>query len=620
LFNQTKEEQSVQLQVSGALTQSEKITLKPGVSFVDIPRSGKQVGDAQIQLILDGQIVDEVRVALGSQPVGWSYTHSAWLTEKNGQFSLNLPTDARNVSLRWLSGSRAGFYQIMDDLVEQPYGCVEQTASRMIPLALAARTMGKDDPRYANIVRDLYTQRLRLISMAGPEAKFTWWGSPAMADNAFLTTYAYYADWYTARTLGVSLPDEHWQLLVDMYSQDGTNYPVWQRALMLDWMRQIGLPVGSMAQGLARDLQAGEYQKSQSLNARDSWIISDDSQQSRDLAWVMTAHLLKTTSQTMPSGASEQVSAAASRLSAINAPQVRALLHYTGQAKSDIDVVMNDLGSIGGAHATIDRSLSLTWLDADNKVSSSVNVTEPVVATTPIAANASTEAAPEPVAPLAPVATPVVQKASVMTLPAPWLSTRGASGLNRFLWPSAQALPKSVAWSGTDGRLLLNYESGEPPAPSSALPATLTRQLYLLKPNSDGGFTKSEVDEGGVLSSDALYVEELTIDAKKSLSYVLIEAPLPAGASVEPSTWGMKIEGDTDDKGETLVSLPAARFQAFTGRYAVPVGEVSGKMTLKHLLRFSQRGKYSLPPARAYNMYRPDAVVTSGDKVNWRVE
>lgn len=635
LFNQTKENQSAELKISGALTQSDKITLKPGVNFVDVPRTGKQVGEAHIQLTRDGQITDEIRVALGSQPAGWSYTHSAWLTGQNGQFSLNLPTDARNVSLRWLSGSRAGFYQIMDDLVEQPYGCVEQTASRMIPLALAARTMGKDDPRYANIVRDLYTQRLRLISMAGPEAKFTWWGSPAMADNAFLTTYAYYADWYTARTLGVSLPNEHWQLLLDMYSEEGAKYPVWQRALMLDWMRQIGLPVGSMAQGLARDLQASEYQKSQNLNARDSWILSDDSQQSRDMAWVMTAHLLKATKQTAPTGASEQVSAAASRLSAINAPQVRALLYYTGQSSLDIETVMNDLGSIGGAYATIDRSLSLTWLDR-SPVKPVVKVTEPAAntttATTEVANAAETEpaaaepaasaVAAKPVTTTTPVvaAAPVTQKGSVMTLPTPWLSASGASGVNRFLWPATQALPKSITWSGTNGRLLLNYESSEPPAPSSALPARLTRHLYLLKPNSDGSFTKLAVDEGDVLRSDALYVEELTIDAQKSLSYVLIEAPLPAGADVELGTWGIKIAGDTDDKGETQASLPAARFQAFTGRYAVPVGEVSGKMTLKHLLRFSQRGTYHLPPARAYNMYRPDAVVTSGDKVSWRVE
>ena len=357
------------------------------------------------------------------------------------------------------------------------------------------------------------------------------------------------------------------------------------------------------------------------------------------MARVLTAHILRTTKQTAPAGFNEQVSAASSRLSAISAPQVRALLNYTGQAKSDIDVLINDLGSIGGAYATIDRSLSLTWLDSGNNPSVAKAVA--VVAAAPasvapaaaqnnaveaVAAQASeSPAETATVAPAAPAATaapvaPVIQKASVMTLSAPWTSTQGASGIHRFSWPSTQALPQFVTWSGTDGRLLLNFESNEPPAPSSALPATLTRRLYLLKPNSDGSFTKSLVESGAVLRSDALYVEELTINAQKMLNYILIEAPLPAGAAIEPGTWGMKIAGDTDDKGESQSSLPAAQFQAFTGRYAVPVGDVTGTMTLKHLVRFSQRGKYTLPPARAYNMYRPDAVVTSGDQTNWRVE
>ncbi|TDR31814.1 alpha-2-macroglobulin family protein [Hydromonas duriensis] len=623
LFNQTKDEQSVELKVSGALTQNEKMTLKPGINFVDVPRKGNQVGETQIQLIRSGQNLDEIHVSLASQPAGWLYTHSAWLRGQNGQYSLNLPIDARNVSLRWLVGSRAGFYQIMDDLIEQPYGCVEQTASRMIPLALAVRTMSKDEPRYANIIQDLYTQRLRLISMAGPEAKFTWWGSPAMADNAFLTTYAYYADWYTARALDVSLPAEHWQLLVDMYSEEGAKYPVWQRALMLDWMRQIGLPVGSLVQGVARDLQNSEYQKYQNLNVHDSWILTENNLQSRDMAWVMTAYLLKATKQTIPNEAAEQVTAAVSRLSAINAPQVRALLHYTGYASLDMDALMSDLGSIGGAYATIDRSLSLTWLERSPMATPTVKVVEPASNTTTevTKSNSATSGSnSENSGEASTQLTSVTQKTSVMTLPMPWLSSRGTSGVNRFLWPNTQPLPKSVSWAGTDGRLLLNYDSSEPPTPSSALSANLTRHLYLLKPNSDGSFTKSALDEGDVLRSDALYVEELTIDAKKPLNYVLIEAPLPAGAAVESGTWGMKIVGDTDDKGETQANLPAALFQVFTGRYAVPVGEVSGKKTIKHLLRFSQRGTYHLPPARAYNMYRPDMVVTSGDKTSWRVE
>lgn len=623
LFNQTKGESNLELTLSGALTQTEKITLKPGVNFVDIPRAGKQIGDVKIQLTHDGQVVDKLDVSLSGQPSGWSYAHSELLTAQNNQFALNLPADARNVSLRWLSGHQAGFYQIVDDLIEQPYGGVEQTASSMISLALAARTISKDDPRYANITQSLYTQRLRLMSMAGPEARFTWWGS-SMKDDAFLTVYAYYADWYTAQILGLSLPAEHWQLLMDVYSKHSAKTLLWQRALMLDWMYQIGLPVGSMADGLAKDLQKNVGQKSGNFNSLDSWILSDDSQQSSDMAWVMTARLLEKNKKNISDEKRESISAAVSRLSVINAPQVRALLHYTGQAVLDINVIMNDLGRIGSAYASIDRSLSLTWLDAGRMVVTGQTVTPLVVPA--VLSNTASEPAIEsqasvPVIPNQIIAESVFSsKSSVMKLPAPWLSKNSTTGEKRFVLPASQAIPKTVTWSGTDGRLLLNYESSKNPSPNIKLPATLTRQLFLLKPKSDGSFTKLAVHLNDDLHSDALYLEELTLSTKKPLNYILIEAPLPAGASVESGTWGIEIASDGGDKGEDQSSLPSALFQAFTGYYAVPVGAATGEMTLTHLLRFSQRGTYALPPARAYNMYRPDAVIKSGDKTIWQVK
>ena len=638
LFNQTSDAQKVTLKISGALDKTENLTLQSGINFVDVPRTGAQSGDVQIELLRENQSVDKISVALSSLPAGWLYSHSAFLSPSNGSMALNLPADARNVSLRWLSGNRAGFYQIVDDLVEQPYGCVEQTSSRLIPLALAARTMGKDDPRYAGIVRDLYTQRLRLISMAGPEAKFTWWGSPAMADNAFLTTYAYYADWYAAQTLGVALPDEHWQLLTEMYSTDGVNESMLNRALMLDWMRQIGLPVGSLAQGLASDLSQTPSGASIKYGARDSWILSDASQQTHDMAALLTAHVLKASQKPVPTELSAQVAAATARLSSVNAPQIRALLNYTGQVQAPLDAVMADLGQISGAYATIDRSLALTWLNAANapaaikvavvaeatETTEAVSATDATDATNATAAEAA-EAAPAVAVAPTPVVPTVAAPSSTFKLPSPWLEQGGGTGSHaRYVWPNALlgTPPKSLNWSAVDGRMLLQYESSQAPT-TNLLPATLARQLYLLSPTPDGSFSKSPVKSGSTLRSDALYLEELTITPSRALDYVLIEAPLPAGAAVESGTWGVRVIGEAGGSTESdgaNASLPAANFQALLGRYAVPVGTLTQTMTLKHLIRFSQRGQFKLPPARAYNMYRPDAVATTGESVSWTVE
>jgi uncharacterized protein YfaS (alpha-2-macroglobulin family) len=46
--------------------------------------------------------------------------------------------------------------------------------------------------------------------------------------------------------------------------------------------------------------------------------------------------------------------------------------------------------------------------------------------------------------------------------------------------------------------------------------------------------------------------------------------------------------------------------------YAVPVETLDGALTLRHLLRFSQKGRYVLPPTRYYRMYQPDQKAFEG--------
>jgi uncharacterized protein YfaS (alpha-2-macroglobulin family) len=57
--------------------------------------------------------------------------------------------------------------------------------------------------------------------MADPKARFAWWGV-LTADDPFLTPYAYYADWRSVHALGLRLPREHWNRLLDVYRDAGT--------------------------------------------------------------------------------------------------------------------------------------------------------------------------------------------------------------------------------------------------------------------------------------------------------------------------------------------------------------------------------------------------------------
>ena len=52
-------------------------------------------------------------------------------------------------------------------------------------------------------------------------------------------------------------------------------------------------------------------------------------------------------------------------------------------------------------------------------------------------------------------------------------------------------------------------------------------------------------------------------------------------------------------------ALDGARHEMGQMSYAVPVDSLSGEIVLRHLLRFSQKGQFALPPARFHRMYQP---------------
>jgi uncharacterized protein YfaS (alpha-2-macroglobulin family) len=78
---------------------------------------------------------------------------------------------------------------------------------------------------------------------------------------------------------------------------------------------------------------------------------------------------------------------------------------------------------------------------------------------------------------------------------------------------------------------------------------------------------------------------------------------LPPGATVEATTWGIKLAG-----GKEAVALERARHVERRDGYAVPIELLERELKVRHLLRFAQKGSYRLPPARFYRMYQPEQV------------
>ncbi|OWD81153.1 MG2 domain-containing protein [Escherichia coli] len=76
------------------------------------------------------------------------------------------------------------------------------------------------------------------------------------------------------------------------------------------------------------------------------------------------------------------------------------------------------------------------------------------------------------------------------------------------------------------------------------------------------------------------------------------------GADVERTTWGISVNKPNAAKQQGQL-LEKARNEMGELAYMVPVKELTGTVTFRHLLRFSQKGQFVLPPARYVRSYAP---------------
>ena len=64
--------------------------------------------------------------------------------------------------------------------------------------------------------------------------------------------------------------------------------------------------------------------------------------------------------------------------------------------------------------------------------------------------------------------------------------------------------------------------------------------------------------------------------------------------------------------GAEPTPLERARHTERRDGYAVPIDALEDTVTVRHLLRFAQKGSYVLPPTRFYRMYQPEQKAFEG--------
>jgi uncharacterized protein YfaS (alpha-2-macroglobulin family) len=522
------------------------------------------MGELSASLVQGGQTIDRLQVRLATRDGGWTRAHSLRLPLTAASTPLTLPPDARDIELRVESTGADLLRGSLDDLIEYPWGCVEQTASRLLPLSLAFAPINAADPRHGERLRlTLQNNRLRLVQMAGPNARFSWWGEGA--EDAFMTAYAYYADYHASRALGLSLPDEHWQRVLEAYAEHATTTPLLQRVLILDFAQAMKLPVQSLLAGVLGELAVAKaVPATSSDSALNSLILTaPDSALGLAAARVLAARLAPVAQVELPAGFAAGVVEAERRLAQSPLPFAEGVLRY--RATADPVATRALFERLAPEQATLERALMLTWLAG----SLSTAADAPVVA------------------------------------PTGWTAVVQPSGETRWRWDGA-GVPATLDFASApiDASALLTYESTAPL--KSMLPVTIQRRLWQLVPGEDAfQFLAQAVAADAELQSDALYLDEIVVtgDAEKPLRYGLIEVPLPPGADVERTTWGISVIGLS---GEDGMQLEKARHEPGELNYAVPIDTLAGEVRFSHLVRFSQKGRFTLPPARYSRMYAPE--------------
>ena len=596
LFNQGTDPVVAELATKGAgLARTEKLTLKPGANFVRLPLAVAG-GDSTVSLTLSaaGKPVDSLSVPLRVVPVNWPAARSTSIAP---DAPLSLPPDATNVSVRFADSAGAQFRRILDDLIDYPHGCVEQTASRLIPYSLAVQSLSGAEERLApRLVQQLHTQRFRLAQFAGPKAVFGWWSAPEKTGDPLLTAYAYYADWHASRSLGLAMPPGHWDRLLEVYRTEGVKRSDWHRALMLWWMQEIGLPVRPMVAALADELAAKPMASAEAPGRLDSVVLGGVAPPVTDLlARVLVATLAQRAQAPVPPGLVQSATAAATALKGDASPLAQALLLLSKRAPATDAPRVLEL--VRAEMPTVDRALALTFVHR-------------ALGGVPKSADVRAE------------------------LGAPWQPVASATGQRTWRLPPGTPLPEALALAAAapaGTQAIVSFESREPQ--QSKLPVTIERRIYRLKrvdapvakpapkapprPGQPEPSTPSEpvaaaseftlelVAANAPLRTDEVYLDQVVLRPKAgaNLRYGIVEVALPPGASADRSTWGISLRKPGSDTAE---ALERAKFETTPTGYAVPVEELSGEVVISHMLRVAQAGRFALPPVRYHRMYQPE--------------
>jgi alpha-2-macroglobulin len=244
--------------------------------------------------------------------------------------------------------------------------------------------------------------------------------------------------------------------------------------------------------------------------------------------------------------------AGCSQLSGRTSARIQRCLVVSNQAVNP-ERIQALLQRLASGPATLDRTLALTWLEKN------VRYNEPPLSVMPDKS---------------------------------WHMRVGSAGETYWAWRGKE-IPSFLTLSGAQPPLLsatINFQSAQ--APTTALTVEISRKLLRLVPSGKPfSFSLEEVGTQA-LSTESLYLDLVTLSSEQRLIYGMLDVPLPPGADVERTTWGLTITGQESASLNKAINEPGEL------SYGVPVEKllINSPFEVRHLVKFSQKGQFTLPP------------------------
>lgn len=218
-FTNEKEDVIVSLESKGAAIEgnnSKKINLKPQgsevVSFSILPEESNAYNSVSLKFSVKGKNQDTVVQKIPLKVFGLKKNESASMRilakENSTKAMLKIPNTAQEekLTLRLHPGNIEALRASLPYLVDYPYGCVEQTMSRFVPVLAAQKAVGLSLKQREELPKMAEQGIKNLNSLLSSEGGFRWFDTNAPED-IMMSAYVYRA-LAIARKLNISVSDD----------------------------------------------------------------------------------------------------------------------------------------------------------------------------------------------------------------------------------------------------------------------------------------------------------------------------------------------------------------------------------------------------------------------------